>query len=230
MTSYFDLDALRASDYGSYQIVSRAANQKSGAVYVDVSKITNIGKEYRFRLAQASLDHESARAAAARAAATPPPPVVEKPAEPQISMAEIEAEQRADLKRAADQARATNRLNEYAAVGLEDTQHNAELIKNFVNNSAAKGYWSFEIVEVAIQTLGNKLTWKPEVVEQPAPTSVEPQEVLQTLPDGTRQLPLNATNAQVGRASKEQAKDYLKRINGGKMWQPRASGSFGSRF
>jgi hypothetical protein len=103
--------------------------------------------------------------------AAAPPPESPKPAEPKVSMAELEAERDRDIKRAADQARAVNRLNEYAAVGLEDSPRNAELIKNFVENSPAKGYWSYEVVEVAIKTLGNKLTWrKVEAPSAPAPS------------------------------------------------------------
>jgi hypothetical protein len=116
-------------------------------------------------------------------AAPPPPPVPApvmqtEPPLPPVDFAETMREQEADLKRRADHARAINRLNEYAQqAGLDDTQRNADLIKEFVNNSAAKGYWSYEIIEVAIKALGNQLTWRK--VEAPAPSPVaEPTEVL----------------------------------------------------
>jgi hypothetical protein len=162
----------------------------------------------------------------------PPPPVVEppKPAPElpeQISMADLEAENQRDIQARADTAAAVNRLNEYAAVGLEDTPENVQLIKDFVNNSAVK-YWSSEIVDVAIKALGNTLSWRKEAPPAPTPV-VEPVEVLGNLPNGEPRLPLDIDNSTLRRASREQARDWNKRANG-KMWQPRPSGSFGSKF
>jgi len=239
MTSYFDLDALKASDYGSYVVVSKVSGQTSGPVYIDLSAL-KVGPDYRFKLAQASLDHEAARAAAARAAAAPPPPppVVEKPAEPaepQISMAEIEAQWQKDLNRAADQARGLARLRQFQQEqGLRDCKENADAIRDWLDQNC-EGYISQDMIDACVVNLGargkNILLWDSIAPPAPpAPSAAEPQEVLQTLPDGTKQLPLNATNAQVNRASKEQARDWLKRFNGGKMWQPRARGGFASRF
>jgi hypothetical protein len=241
--SWIDLDKLKAdpNSFDLYQLASRRAGATTGTHNIgNLSQLEGIGPNLRLRLAEASLKHEAEIAAAARAekaaaeearrkaAAAPPPPPPAR-AEPQISMAELEAEQQADLKRAADQARAVNRLNEYAAVGLEDTQANAELIKNFVENSPAKGYWSFEIVEVAIKTLGNRLTWKPKVVETPPAPPQEPVEVLLgTLKDGSKQLPLDAVPN--NHHTKDQLTDWLARTREatGRYVRPRSS--FGSKF
>src|SRR5258708_5564206 len=143
-----DLEKLKASpsDYDLYQIAYRRAGATTGVHDIgDISDL-KIGPNLRFRLAEASIQHEAAIAAAKRAAAAPPP----KPVEPLPPQIDIDADLKRDLQRAADQARATNRLNEYVAVGLEDTQANADLIKNFVETSAARGYWSYEVIEVAI--------------------------------------------------------------------------------
>ena len=85
-------------------------------------------------------------------------------------------------------------------------------------------------VDLAIQWLGpgkggsNVLTWKPKVAPPPPPAPApEPTEVLTTLPDGTKQLPLDATPSK--RHSKEQVKDWLNRTRGvtGKYLRPRGS-------
>jgi hypothetical protein len=165
-----------------------------------------------------------------------PEPVAEKPAVPQIDFDETLREQQADIQRATNDAHAKQRLNEWAAGGLEETDANFNLIKDFVLNSAAKGYWSREIVDAAVANLGprgsNQLTWrKAESVAppQPAPAEpAEPQEVLEPLPNGESRLPLDVDNRTLSRASKEQAKDWLARANAGKLLRPR--GGFGSKF
>jgi|HubBroStandDraft_6_1064221.scaffolds.fasta_scaffold02488_13 hypothetical protein len=137
---------------------------------------------------------------------------------------DIDAELKADLQRAADQARATQRLNEYAEAGLEDTEANASAIRDFVNNSAVKGYWSVQIVDAAIANLGNKLTWRK--AEAPTPPPAQPTEVLDTLPNGEPQLSLDADARTMRAASITQLRDLDKRRNGLR----RPVGSFSSRF
>lgn len=205
MSTRLDLDRLKNDDYFCYQIASRASGKMSGWCEIDIGGL-KIGPEARFRLAQASLDHEAAIAAAKRAAAAPPPPPA--PTEPQINFAEVEAEQQREIQTRADEAGARNRLDQYAnEQGLEPSDHNVNLIRDFVNNSAAKGYWSREIVDVAISRLRSKLTWKPKEAPTPEPVG----EILGTLKDGSKRLPLNATNTEISRATKEQAKDWLAR-------------------
>jgi hypothetical protein len=142
------------------------------------------------------------------------------PAEPQINVKELEAEQQRDIQSKADQTRAINRLEEYVKVGLENTEANAAIIKEYVNNNAA-GYWNFEVVEAAVKD--PRLTWRKE---EPAPAVSEPVEVL--LSDGTKPLPLDVENHILRNASKAQAKDYLKRIDASKKLHQH--GRFGSKF
>lgn len=145
-------------------------------------------------------------------------------------MDELLREQENDMKRAADQARATQRLNEYAAVGLDDTQENAELIRDFVNSSAARGWWSREIVDTAIANLRDRLTWR-KVEAPPPPAPAESAEVLGNLPNGEPRLPLDVTDFVLRRASVAQIKDWQirKRAAGGNRYI-RPAGRFGSKF
>ncbi len=153
-----------------------------------------------------------------------------EPSEPQIDMAEVLREEQADMKRAADQQQAVLRLKEWAVAGLEDTQTNADLIKDFIEKSDVHGYLSREIVDAAVANLGprgtNQLTWKPKEAPAPPPEPAEPAELLSTLPDGTKQLPLDVDNATLRRASKDQARDWLARTNAGKLIRPK--GGFSS--
>jgi hypothetical protein len=70
-----------------------------------------------------------------KSAVTPP-----QPPAPQLSMDEIIREDQADRQEAADVAAAKNRLTEYAAAGLEESDYNFNLIKDFVVSSATHGY------------------------------------------------------------------------------------------
>jgi hypothetical protein len=78
---------------------------------------------------------------------------------------------------------AKNRLQQYAdEQGLAETDENFQLIKNFVETSPVRGYWSREIVDVAVANLGprgtNQLTWRKAEPPPPAPPESEPSEVL----------------------------------------------------
>src|SRR5216683_725512 len=172
MKTLIDFDVLKASELYLHTLLSRATGFDSGQHEVDINAV-NIAPQYKFRLAQWS--------------------VLNQP-EKQIKMSEVEAEQRQDIQRSADEARANQRLREYEKVGLEDTQENAQLIRDFVNNSAVKGYWSQEIVDAAIANLGpgkgtNQLTWKPKETPAPEPPA-EPASEVEILEQW--QLPLDA--------------------------------------
>jgi hypothetical protein len=173
--------------------------------------------------------------------AEPAAPVVEPPKpEPQVDIAaharEVVAREEAELKRLKDESRGIARLQQYSdEQGLEETPENLAAVQTFIDASPVKGYWSREIVDAAIQNLGpkgtNVLTWTPKTAPappQPPSEPAEPQEVLGTLPDGTTQLPLDVDQFTIRRASKEQARDWLKRRNAGKLLRPR--GGFGSSF
>jgi len=203
-------------DYHLFQIASRASGQKSGVVEIDINGLA-LASETRFKFAQASADYEVvAEEARKKAAAPPPPPPAPEPLPEQIDMAALEDENQREMKARADQARATQRLTQYAAAGLEDTQANSELIKDFVETSAANGYWSFEVVEAAIQNLGpkgsNQLTWKPKVVAAlTSKSKPKPSEVLGKLPNGEDQLPLEISESRLRKASLIQVKDWKDR-------------------
>ncbi len=140
-------------------------------------------------------------------------------------------DEQADVQRRVDEQRGKDRLNEYVAAGLEDTQKNADAIREWLDENV-KGYLSQTGVDLAVQWLGprskNVLTWKPKTVAPPPPPAPEPTEVLLKLPDGTTQLSLDVDNRTLSKASKDQARDYLKRVNAGKLLRP--AGGFGSSF
>jgi len=115
--------------------------------------------------------------------APPPAPVEKKKPE------EDDSELR---ERAVDEAEGLLRVEHYVKLGLIDTPENGKLLLDFVN-STARGRWSASVVDKAIQSLGNKLTWKPKVVETPpappAPATPQPAPV-EVLPNGEPRLPL----------------------------------------
>jgi hypothetical protein len=212
-----DMDALQKHSPRTYRtaICYLDLGQTSGKQDVDLDSLPQITRgeimEFLGRLSAQKAKH------------MPPEPT------PLIDLDEVLREQEADMKRAADQAHAINRLNEYAAAGLEDTEANANLIKEFVNNSAVHGYWSREIVDAAIANLGprgsNQLTWKPKAAPAPPPPP-EPTEVL-----ADWQLPLDANEKQMKNASVKALQDLIARRRAATGQQyARSSGSFGSRF
>jgi hypothetical protein len=198
---------LKNDDYFCYQIASRASGKTSGWCEIDIVGL-KIGPEARFRLAQASLDHEAAIAAAKRDAAAPPPPPAHT--EPQINFAEVEVEQQRDIQARADEAAARNRLNEYADAGLENSQHNFDAIAGWIRGNV-KGYWSATGVDLAIQWLGpgkggsDILHWKPKAALAPPPAA-EPTEHLEPW-----QLRIDATEAEMKKADVKALKDLLAR-------------------
>lgn len=220
-------------DYHLFQIASRASGKKTGIVEIDISDLA-IASETKFKLAQASMDLDAAEAAAARAAEAakappPPPPAAEppKPAEPVISWAETEEENRRDLQARGDAAAAKARLDQYVAEqNLEPSQHNLAVISEWLSKNV-RGYFSAAGVDAAIANTRNQLTWKPKVVETPpAPQPQESVEVLGNLPNGEPRLPLDVVPNKSHSAA--QLKDYLARVNAGKLIRPR--GSFSSRL
>jgi hypothetical protein len=246
MTS-INLGALRISEECGdlYDVLKRSTGFISGTHDVDIPSLP-ISPEARFRLAEWSLlmnaaiaEHEQQVRAPKPVAPAPPQVVVQpepvapvaQPAEPQIDMSEVLREEQAALQKASDEARGLACLEQFCEEqGLQRTPENAAKVQQWLNQNL-KGYWSQQGVDAAIANLGprgtNVLTWKPKEAPAPPPPA-EPQEVLGTLPDGTTQLPLDVDQFTLSRASKEQARDWLKRHNAGKLLRPR--GGFGSSF
>ncbi len=191
--SMIDFDALKSDERFLHTLLSRAVGFETGQHEVDLTVI-NIAPQYRFRLAQWVVLHPAAE------------PVVDKPAPPPRDYA---AEDRAALMQDVQKGRAIQRLEEWRGAGLEDTENNANLIRDFVNKSEVKGYWSLEIVDAAIANLGpkgkNQLTWR-KAESPPAPEPAEPTEVLEDW-----QLPIDASEQQMKRASVKALHDLIAR-------------------
>jgi hypothetical protein len=188
MKTFIDFDALKDSELYLHTLLSRATGFDSGQHEVDIAAI-NILPQYRMRIAEWVTLH------------TPAPVVAPTPAEPQVSMAQIEADNNADIQRRIDKARAIQRANDYVRdAGLAESDANGKLIREWIEN--AGGHWTPELVDAAIVALNDHLEWAKE--ETPA-------EVLATLPDGKTQLPLDATPSMLRRASLPQLHDWHKR-------------------
>ncbi len=158
-----------------------------------------------------------------------PPPTPPAPQEPQISFNDAMAEQHRDMKMRADQAAAINRLDEYEKIGLENTDHNFQLFKEFVDKSDVRGYWSAQIVDVAIKYLGQRLTWRKEE-PPPQPATPEPTEHLEPW-----QLPLDADERAMKASTTKALLDLNKRRRqlSGQVYvdnSARFQGGFGSKF
>jgi hypothetical protein len=205
MLKVIDLDRLRVERPAAYKIVSEHLRKYEGEVRVGIYSLP-MSNEERKRLVEW---------------ATPPPtpvltvdhPEPVTPPPPQISVKELEAEQAREIMRAADFAAAVNRLNIWVQTGgLEETRANAQAIIDFIETSAANGYWSAEVIDAAVSCLGpkgkNVLTF--HVVKAAAKPAPQPAaEVLGRLPNGEMQLTLSAPPPP--RSSPEQARDWLAR-------------------
>jgi hypothetical protein len=184
-----DFDKLRTRFPALYKIAVRQTNHTTGIHALDLSLFQEGSHRYLSECAA-------------------PLPVQE----PQIDLEAIEREEQAAIQKAAHEAEAKNRLNEYAAQGLEESDHNFNLIKEFVINSAVHGYWSSQIVDAAVANFGprgtNRLKWKPKAAPAPPPEPepVEPQEVLEPW-----QLPIDADERAMKASSVRALQDLIRR-------------------
>lgn len=210
MMTKINLDRLGETEgcYDLFQIASRASGQTSGTAEIDISAL-RIAPSTRMRLAEWSILPQQPIIRSAEPSPAQPLAVQPKPVEPQIDMAEVEREEQADIQRAADKAAGKNRLNDYAASGLEDTQANAAAIKQWLDENV-KGYLSEQAIDLAVQWLGPRgkdvLTWKPKTVASPLPAHAASSEALQDW-----QLPINADERTMKKASVRALKDLLAR-------------------
>jgi hypothetical protein len=193
-----DLDKLKVRFPALHKTVVRLTGKTMGIHALDLSRFQESSRRYFLECSAPLPDIAVPKQVA--------------PAQPQISMEETLRENEKDMERRAGEAQARARLDEYVTIGLVDSQANANLVRAELDRLG--GILSVATVDQVIKELGNRLEWRPE----------EKAEVLGILPDGTTQLPLDVDNRMLSRASKEQARDYLKRVNAGKIIRP--SGSF----
>jgi hypothetical protein len=144
-------------------------------------------------------------------------------------MAALAQSEHKRLRTERDQREAEARLGFWQSQGLEDTHQNAQTITDWLTKNV-KGYPSGPGIDVAVECEGprgtNRLTWRKS--EPVAPISLRPPaEPVRLLPNGQPELPLNASEAKMRAASKEQLQDLSRRRGEGR--QPHL-GSFSSRF
>jgi hypothetical protein len=132
----------------------------------------------------------------------------------------------AENKAKAIQAAVVARLDTYQREeGLQPSDANVAAITAYIQNYL-RGQWRVETVNEAVRylTRHGKLTYqKTPVVTAPA----EPTEVLVTLSDGSKQLPLDKPVPRS--ATVAQAKDYLARAREKNPYH-RTGSSFGAKF
>jgi hypothetical protein len=123
------------------------------------------------------------------------------------------------------------RLDYWRSQGLLDNEHNANAIVNFIQASdklkALKGRFTQQTVDLAVDFLGakgsNVLQWQPKVAAPPTP----PPQPVRRLPNGEPELPLDASQFQMRRASVDQLRDLDARRRASK---PHGSGWHGATF
>jgi hypothetical protein len=221
-----DMDALRESAPRLHRVVLKhLGGQDFGVRDIDLFALPQFTRGELFGWV---TEHEFQKRLKA-VKQQPAAPVVEKPGVPQIDMAELEREEQAAIHKSADETSARNRLNEYATAGLENTQQNAAASKQWLQDNV-KGYLSEQGVDLAVQWLGprgkNVLTLRKQEAPPPPPTPEPMIEVLEPLPNGEPRIPLDAQPTK--QHSTAQLKDYLARLNAGKLIRPR--GGFSSKF
>lgn len=145
-----------------------------------------------------------------QSAAQPPQPRTDLYEEQRRRAAEQEQVQR---QRQADEQQAVAYLQKLARdEGLVDCKENADKLMNYLNER--KQFASLTTVTAAVTALKDQLDWnRPEVVG--------------TLQNGEKQLPLDASDSDMKRASVAQLRDLSKRRGEG---QSRPTGAFGSRY
>jgi len=140
------------------------------------------------------------------------------PQEPHISVAQLEAEQKASIQRSIDKALAIQRVNDYVRdAGLVESDANGALIRKFMED--AGGIWTPALVDACIIALNNQLEWRSTEPAEP-----EKAEILQPW-----QLKIDTPDWALKKVADVRAlKDLIARRRklGSKYHRP--SGSFGS--
>ena len=218
-----------------YRTVSKAFGYTSGTYAVDLAKLSDFT---RGELSAWIRTQREKKPQAPQPVAEPVAPVVVKREEPEVIRELMDVSKNEERRRVEQQARDEDafeaRLEEWGRSGLETTQENANAIVDWIKqHPQLKGYFSAQAVDLAVAWLGPKgsnfLTWTPKTAPAPPPSEpAEPQEILGALPDGSTQLPLDVDRFTLSRATKDQARDWLKRYNAGKLLRPR--GSFVAKF
>lgn len=212
---YIDMDALRESSLRLHRTITRHTGcATSGVVDVDSNRLPEFTRGELTGWLNGQKVAQSSASSAPAVQPEPPAPVqqpVEPPkvAEPLPPQIDIEKEFQADLKRAVDQKQGLDRLQQYVVEqGLAEDPANAAAIQQWLDENV-KGYWSAQGVDLAIQWLGprskNVLKWAPKAAPPPPPPAA-PTEILEPW-----QLPLDADEAMMKRASVRALKDLIER-------------------
>lgn len=134
------------------------------------------------------------------------------------------------LALAAQAKAAAARLLQYMKEqGLRDSEHNRSKWAEFEAKLPKDVVLSAGLIDQFISGWRNVLEWDTPTS---APASPQPETVIRTLANGEPELPLDADEATMRRASIPQLRDLSKRRGEGKSWFKRGKdvGSFGGSF
>jgi hypothetical protein len=162
--------------------------------------------------------------------------VAQEPPQPKLEpYVDLFKEETAELieregKRIRDEREASARVEYWKSQGREDNEHNATAITNFLQTSdklkSVKGRFTPQTVDLDVDFLGAKgskvLQWRPKVGAPPPP----PPQPVRRLSNCEPELPLDANQFQMRRASVEQLRDLDARRRASK---PHSSGWHGAR-
>ena len=130
-----------------------------------------------------------------------------------------EADNRARLAQAeVDEAAGIARLQQYVnEQGLLPIPENAAAVKEWIDKNV-RWYWSAAGVDAAVSNLRSNLKWKPKTSPNAVATTMS-AEPMRRLTNGESELPLDATETQMRRASVAQLRDLSRRRGEGrKTW------------
>jgi len=202
-----DLKLLRETNRALYQKIVPHASTMVGVEDIDQDSLPS---EVRYDLIGWKNDHEES------APPPSPPPPREEPEILREAMDLNETEAR--RKREADEKAGLARLQQYQRErGLLDSQHNGEAIRKFLEeHPQTNGIVTESTIDVAISHLGpkgsNTLQWA-----QPKPATPPSVPDVRRLPNGEAELPIDASEVAMRKASVPQLKDLAARRREGKQ-------------
>jgi hypothetical protein len=135
----------------------------------------------------------------------------------QEEVAELVKSESKRLQIERDKVEGLARLQKYAdEQNLLETPENVALVQKWLDEKV-KGYWSASGVSAAIANLRATLKWKPKTPPPvTAPVTVQP-EPIRLLGNGEPELPINATEQQMKKASIAQLRDLSRRRGEGRQ-------------
>jgi hypothetical protein len=144
----------------------------------------------------------------------------------QEELAELVKSESKRLQTERDKAEGLARLQQYAnEQGLLETPENVALIQKWLDEKV-KSYWSARGVDAAVANLRATLKWKPKTPPPAVAPAPVQRETIRLLGNGEPELPINATEQQMKKASIIQLRDLSRRRGEGRQtWRKGRTGA-----